>query len=58
MDGATDITLSLPAEYFEALSEVMASGLDHAHIPSPIRHQLKAWWEAESQFIRDDLNGE
>lgn len=58
MNKTPDITIHLPSEYFEALSEVMASGLDHAHIPSPIRHQLKAWWEAESQFIRDDLNGE
>lgn len=55
MASMPDITVHLPGEHFEALSEVILEGLRRAKIDAQIRKELLAWWEAESDFIKDDL---
>ena len=52
-----DITISLPAERYDALAAVIASGLKHACISTEDRKELQAWWSAESEFIGDALEG-
>jgi len=52
----TDITLTLPAEYFDALSEIMATGFKYTGVNPRIRKELEAWWEAESEFIREEFD--
>ena len=54
MDSTSDITVHLPGEHFEALSKVILEGLRRAKIDAQIRKELLTWWEAESEFIRDD----
>jgi hypothetical protein len=56
MAEESDITVSLPAEHFEALSEVIVAGLKHAQIPPKTRRELRDWWTAEKQMIEDSLN--
>jgi hypothetical protein len=56
MPEQSDITLSLPAEYFDILSVVMEVGLKNASIDSRIRRELMAWWTAEKEMIQESLN--
>ena len=55
MDSGNDITVHLPAELFEALSVVLRTGLQEANIKESDRKELRAWWQAESEFMRDEL---
>jgi len=56
MPDKSDIAVTLPAEYFDTLSVVMEVGLKHAGINPLIRNELRAWWKAESELIREELN--
>jgi hypothetical protein len=56
MPERSDITVTLPAEYFDTLSVVISTGLKYAGINPLIRRELMAWWTAESEMIREDLN--
>jgi len=56
MPKKPDIIVTLPAEYFDTLSVVMEVGLKHAGINPLIRNELRAWWKAESELIREELN--
>ena len=58
MPEKSDITVTLPAEYFDSLSVVVSVGLKHAGINPLIRKELQAWWIAESEMIREELNDE
>ncbi len=58
MTNIPDVTVHLPAEHFESLSEVILKGLDHAKIDPKVRRELKAWWEAERAFIEDGLKSD
>lgn len=51
MDSEQNISVHLPSEYFDILSEVIAIGLDRAKMTPQIRNELKAWWTAESGFV-------
>ena len=51
-----DITIHLPAEHFTALLAVIYAGLKHASIKNQDRRQLEAWWQAESELIRDEID--
>ncbi len=55
MDSIPDITVHLPGEHFDALSKVILEGIRRAKIDARSRKELKTWWEAESEFVRDDL---
>lgn len=55
MATAPDVTVHLPAEQFEALSEVLRTGIQRAKIDPQIRKELRDWWEAESEFIKDEI---
>jgi hypothetical protein len=55
MPKAPDITVTLPAEYFDSLSAVISAGLKHAGINPLIRNELRAWWAAESEMILEEL---
>ena len=55
MDSGSDITVHLPVEYFDSLSEVISTGLKYANIEESVREELKAWWQAESEYMRDEL---
>jgi hypothetical protein len=50
-----DVTLHLPAEHFKSLSEVFAIGLSRAKLKPEIRQELRAWWEAEKEFVKDEI---
>lgn len=56
MDSLGDISVLLPAEYFEAFSEVIGMGLKRAKIEQEARANLAAWWEAEKTMIADEIN--
>lgn len=58
MEKDQDIVVHLPAEHFSALSEVILMGLKEANISESDRDELSAWWQAESEFIRDELTGD
>ena len=58
MPEKSDITVTLPAEYFDALSVVVEVGLKHAGINPLIRNELRAWWKAESELIREEQDSE
>jgi len=55
MTKTGDITITLPAEYFDAQSAVFSAGLKHANIKAEARKELQAWWIAESELIGDTL---
>ena len=51
-----DITINLPAEYYDALLEVFAKGLKHAKIKREVRKELRDWWNAERALIGEELD--
>jgi hypothetical protein len=53
MPQSSDITISLPAEHFDAVASVISAGLKHANIKAEVRKELQAWWVAESELIGD-----
>lgn len=53
-----DITINLPAEYYDALLEVFAKGLKHAKIKSEVRKELRDWWNAERDMIGEELDNQ
>ena len=55
MPQENDITITLPAEHFDALAAVISAGLKHANIKSEVRKELQAWWIAESELIGDSI---
>ena len=55
MPQRSDVTISLPAEHFDALAAVISAGLKHASINPLIRKELQAWWIAESELIGDSI---
>lgn len=57
MSEKSDITLVLPAEYFDALSATVTAGLKHASIKPEVRKELQAWWNAEKEMIENELSG-
>jgi hypothetical protein len=58
MPEKSDITVTLPIEHFTALSAVISSGLNHAQITPRERIELRAWWQAESELIQDEIDSE
>ncbi len=55
MPRQNDITITLPAEHYDALAAVVSAGLKHACITAADRKELQAWWIAESELIGDAL---
>ena len=53
-----EITVYLPSEHFDALSEVMEVGLQKARIDHVTRKALVAWWDVEKSFIEDEINND
>jgi len=58
MPDLPDIVVHLPAEHFDALSEVIFSGLQRANIDPKTRNELRDWWTAEKEFIEDEIKGQ
>ena len=56
MKEHNDVTVRLPAEYFGVLSEAISIGLQRIEINPRLRQELLAWWEAEREFIKDEIN--
>jgi hypothetical protein len=56
MDSLGDVSVLIPAEYFEAFSEVISAGLQRAKITQAERTNLVAWWEAEKAMMSDEIN--
>jgi len=56
MTTKPDITINLPSEHYDALVEVLAKGLKYAKIDDQTRKELTSWWEAEREFIREELD--
>lgn len=50
-----DITVNLPAEYFDALSEIISIGLNRANIDPKVRKELQAWWDVERELIENEI---
>jgi hypothetical protein len=55
MDASPDITLHLPAEHLPALSEVIHAGLQRAKLDNKTRNELMTWWEAEQEFLNEEI---
>lgn len=55
-DSIGDVSLMLPAEHFDALSEVIEMGLQRAKISQEARQSLASWWEAEKALISDEIS--
>lgn len=56
MPAQQDVTVNLPKELLDSLSEVLRVGLEKAKIPPDDRKQLTCWWDAEAEFIREEQN--
>lgn len=50
-NNCNDISVHLPAEYFDVLSEVIATGLEKTKLKPHIRNALRDWWQAEQDYI-------
>lgn len=50
-----DVTINIPSELVKDLSEVIRMGLQRANISTNARQNLTAWWDAESDFIGDEI---
>jgi hypothetical protein len=55
MPHRSDITITIPAEHYDALAAVVSAGLKHASINPLVRKELQAWWVAESELIGDAI---
>ena len=55
MSDKPDITIHFPAEHFDSLMEIMAIGIQHAKLKTPVRQELRDWWEAEKEFLLDEI---
>ena len=55
MEKPTDITVNLPTEYLNTLSEVIRTGLLRAKLTAKEKEDLTDWWDAEQEFIRNKL---
>lgn len=56
MNKQSDITISLPLEYFDALSEVIHVGLQRTKLDPIVRSELKAWWDAEKEIAKEQID--
>lgn len=50
-----DIPVFIPEEYYDAVSSVIKTGLKHVKLDRQTRDQISAWWEAEAEFIKEEL---
>ena len=50
-----DLSVHLPVELFESLCKVIETGIQRADIPSGERKNIASWWEAEEEFLLEDL---
>lgn len=48
--------IMIPAEYTDALLEIITTGLQRARINHLIRQELISWWEAEKELIMESRN--
>lgn len=55
MDSLGDISLMLPVEHFDALSDVIEMGLQRAKISQEERAALSSWWEAEKALMSEEI---
>jgi hypothetical protein len=51
-----DISINLPTEYLDALSEVILTGFQRAKIDPKVKKELIAWWNAEKEFIDNEIS--
>ena len=51
-----DITINLPAEYYNALLEVFVMGLKHANIKREVWKELRDWWNADREMIGEEMD--
>lgn len=57
MDSLPDIALNIPSELLDPISEVIRMGIQRATKITPEqRKQIEAWWVAELQLIKDELD--
>lgn len=56
MESLGDVSVLIPAEYFEAFSKVISAGIQRAKITQEERTSLDAWWEAEKAMMADEIN--
>ncbi|HQI45197.1 MAG TPA: hypothetical protein PLC59_04000 [Bacteroidales bacterium] len=50
------VDITLPAEYFDDISTVIFQGLKFTKLHRKIRKEIKAWWTAESNLIKNKLS--
>jgi len=55
MESLKDISVNLPVELLDSLSEVIKVGLQRAKIPPEDRKSLSSWWEAEHEIVQSYL---
>jgi len=55
MKKISDVSINLPTEYIDSLSEVIYTGIQRSKINDKIKHELSDWWDAEKEFIEEEL---
>lgn len=56
MTTKLDITINLPAEYYDALLEVFTKGLKYAKISNDVKKDLSNWWNVEREIIGEEID--
>ena len=56
METPPDIAVNIPTELLPDLAAVIEVGLQRSKISPAARKSLAAWWEAEKEFIQEDIN--
>ena len=52
----SEVSVYIPTEYFDELSEIIRVGLKESKISREARENLTGWWDAESDFIQEEID--
>jgi hypothetical protein len=56
MSSSSDVIVCVPKEYISEFTQIIRVGLKEAKLSREVRQNLMGWWDAESEFIQDELN--
>ena len=51
-----DISINIPIEYLDALSDIISVGFQRSKIDTETKQQLIAWWDIEKEIIEEIIN--
>ena len=53
-----DVSINIPAELYPYFESALLNGIKKTKISPDIKEQLNNWWNAESEFIGDELDNQ